>query len=190
MTRNGKIARLPLAIREELNQRLQNGEQAKDMVVWLNSLPKVQDILKEKFAGQAISENNLSAWRTGGYAVWEQNRSTRESLDLFMEKAADLKEKAGEDLPAGMALFLTAQMAREFNKLDSMAEGEEKTKIRRELLDSLVLLRREGLFAEKLRLERQKFRDYQETERKRREENRRMTPEETQARIRQIMGTE
>jgi len=29
MTRNGKIARLPLAIREELNRRLQEGEQGK-----------------------------------------------------------------------------------------------------------------------------------------------------------------
>jgi len=190
MTRNGKIARLPMAIREELNQRLQDGEQAKDLVVWLNSLPKVQNILKEKFAGQAISENNLSAWRTGGYAIWEQNRFTREGLGLFMGKAADLLEKVEEDLPERMALFLTLQMAPEFNRLDCMVEGEEKTKIRRELLDSLVLLRREGLLAEKLRLERQKFRDYQETERKRREENRRMTPEETQARIKEIMGVD
>ncbi|MGO8696966.1 MAG: hypothetical protein ACLQVY_04515 [Limisphaerales bacterium] len=42
MTRNGKIARLPLAIRQQLNQRLQNGELAQDLLSWLNHLPEVQ----------------------------------------------------------------------------------------------------------------------------------------------------
>ena len=32
-SRNGKIARLPLAIRQQLNQRLQNGEPGKDFKV-------------------------------------------------------------------------------------------------------------------------------------------------------------
>jgi hypothetical protein len=32
MTRNGKIARLPLAIRQQLNLRLQNGELAQDLL--------------------------------------------------------------------------------------------------------------------------------------------------------------
>ncbi|MGP8238342.1 MAG: hypothetical protein ACLQVW_23420 [Limisphaerales bacterium] len=42
MTRNGKIARLPLAIRQQLNLRLQNGELAQDRLSWLNHLPEVQ----------------------------------------------------------------------------------------------------------------------------------------------------
>ncbi len=42
MTHNGKIARLPLAVRQQLNQRLQNGELAQDLVSWLNRLPEVQ----------------------------------------------------------------------------------------------------------------------------------------------------
>ena len=42
MTRNGKIARLPLAIRQQLNQRLQNGELGQELVSWLNQLPEVQ----------------------------------------------------------------------------------------------------------------------------------------------------
>jgi hypothetical protein len=45
MTRNGKIARLPAAIREELNQRLLEGEQGKPLVAWLNGLPKVKESL-------------------------------------------------------------------------------------------------------------------------------------------------
>ncbi|MGO8699061.1 MAG: hypothetical protein ACLQVY_15200 [Limisphaerales bacterium] len=42
MTRNGKIARLSLAIRQQLNLRLQNGELAQDLLSWLNQLPEVQ----------------------------------------------------------------------------------------------------------------------------------------------------
>jgi hypothetical protein len=41
MTRNGKIARLPAATREELNQRLLDGERGKHLVLWLNGLPQV-----------------------------------------------------------------------------------------------------------------------------------------------------
>jgi hypothetical protein len=35
LTRNGKIARLPLAVRQELNRRLDEGEQGKKLVAWL-----------------------------------------------------------------------------------------------------------------------------------------------------------
>ncbi|MGO8702033.1 MAG: hypothetical protein ACLQVY_30490 [Limisphaerales bacterium] len=42
MTRNGKIARLPLASPQQLNLRLQNGELAQDLLSWLNRLPEVQ----------------------------------------------------------------------------------------------------------------------------------------------------
>ena len=39
MTRNGKIARLPRAIRDELSRRLQDGEPGKHLVQWLNWNP-------------------------------------------------------------------------------------------------------------------------------------------------------
>lgn len=44
MTRNGKIARLPREIREELNRRLDDGEQGVRLVEWLNGLPEVKRI--------------------------------------------------------------------------------------------------------------------------------------------------
>ena len=67
MTRNGKIARLPLAIRQQLNLRLQNGELAQDLLSWLNQLPEVQVILAAHFAAKPIDESNLSHWKQGGY---------------------------------------------------------------------------------------------------------------------------
>ena len=71
MTRNGKIARLPDALRQELNQRLLDGEQGKHLVEWLNGLPKVQAILQKSFEGRPITEDNLSEWKNGGYLSWE-----------------------------------------------------------------------------------------------------------------------
>ena len=36
-TRNGKIARLPKTIRDDLGRRIENGEQGKELVEWLNA---------------------------------------------------------------------------------------------------------------------------------------------------------
>jgi hypothetical protein len=188
MTRNGKIARLPLAIREELNQRLQNGEQGQDLVQWLNSLSQVKACLKAKFDGKPISENNISAWKTGGYQAWEQNQATQDGLDLFLQKAGGLKEATKAELTDHMAHFIAAQMALEFNGLDSLPEGEEKSQARRELLDSMLLLRRAELLRGKLRLEEQKFREQQEKERVSKEANRPRTLAEKEARVNAIMG--
>jgi hypothetical protein len=43
MARNGKIARLPIEIRGELNRRLRSGEKARRLVPWLNSMPEVAE---------------------------------------------------------------------------------------------------------------------------------------------------
>ena len=70
MTRNGKIARLPEAVREELNRRLQGGEYARDLAAWLNGLPEVKRVLAGHFGGRPINEGNISEWRTGGHLEW------------------------------------------------------------------------------------------------------------------------
>ena len=66
MTRNGKIARLPREIRDELNRRLQKGEQGGPLLAWLNALPAVSAVLAQEFGSVAISKQNLCEWRTGG----------------------------------------------------------------------------------------------------------------------------
>jgi len=63
----GKIGRLPKAIQEQVNRRLEQGERARTLVVWLNALPEVQAVLAAEFAGKPIREQNLSAWRKNGY---------------------------------------------------------------------------------------------------------------------------
>jgi hypothetical protein len=70
MTRRGKIARLPrlrcttarqaLPIREQVNQPLENGEEGKKIVEWLNSQPEVTAQMTAEFDGQPVSAANLS----------------------------------------------------------------------------------------------------------------------------------
>jgi len=52
MTRTGKIARVPLDVREELNRRLQNGEKGRKLILWLYQLPEVERVLAEDFGGR------------------------------------------------------------------------------------------------------------------------------------------
>jgi len=70
MTRTGKIARLPAAIRDQLNRRILDNEPAAPLLDWLNSLPETRAILAADFASQPISPANLSQWKNGGYLDW------------------------------------------------------------------------------------------------------------------------
>jgi len=85
MTRNGKIARLPEAIRQDINQRLLDGEQGKPLVEWLNGLPKVQAVLRAKFNGNPITENNLSQWKNGGFPAWEGGEQMADSVSSIIQ---------------------------------------------------------------------------------------------------------
>src|SRR4051812_39971876 len=54
MNRNGKIARLPEDLRQELNERLCDGEAGTSLVAWLNGLPEVQAVMAAEFGGVPI----------------------------------------------------------------------------------------------------------------------------------------
>jgi hypothetical protein len=183
MTRNGKIARLPAAIREELNQRLLDGEPGNQLVQWLNGLPKVQALLKAKFNANPITENNLSHWKNGGYAAWEANDRMADNVISILDGATALQGAAKDGLTERIALFMAANMAIAMLRLESMPEGIEKVKIWRELRISLLSLRKPELFAQRLVLERE-MHPRPEKQKKRPE----WTPEQKRQRIRQILG--
>ena len=90
MKRTGKIARLPRTLRDQLNQRLHNGEPGVDLVKWLNSLPEVQALLAEHFNGVPISPQNLSEWNNGGFLDWLTTQDLLETARTFAEDAAQL----------------------------------------------------------------------------------------------------
>ncbi len=96
MIRTGKIARLPRAVREALNLRLQDGEAGQQLVAWLNSRDDVRAVLTAQFAGRPITEQNLSEWRQGGYADWLKYQDTRSWVRSLVERSSDLTDETGE----------------------------------------------------------------------------------------------
>ena len=71
MNRTGKIARLPHTTPQELNGRRLDNEPGDPLLAWLNARNEIQAVLREQFEGNPITKQNLSEWRTGGFAVWE-----------------------------------------------------------------------------------------------------------------------
>src|ERR1700737_2248173 len=108
LTRNGKIARLPLAIRQELNRRLDEGEQGKKLVTWLNALPVVQAIVTTAFGGKAIREQNLSEWKQGGYRDWLAKQEALEIAEGLGEDATEWNAERRASLTEPLALWLVA----------------------------------------------------------------------------------
>jgi len=84
MARRGKIARLPQTIREQINRRLQNGEEGQQVAEWLNTLPEVAALMKAEFDGQPINEPNLSHWKVGGYCEWEEQQEALEVIGNYL----------------------------------------------------------------------------------------------------------
>ena len=81
MKRIGKIAQLPMSVRGQLNRRLQQEQSGKALVAWLNGLAEVKEVLAAEFGGRAITEQNLSDWKQGGYQDWLRQKESRQRID-------------------------------------------------------------------------------------------------------------
>jgi hypothetical protein len=90
-TRNGKIARLPHEVREELNLRLERSEPSPRLLAWLNALPEVREFVRRDFGGEPVSKHNLSQWRLGGYQDW----LTRQDFFADTRNADDFVSELG-----------------------------------------------------------------------------------------------
>jgi hypothetical protein len=74
--RTGKIARLPWAIREQLNLCLRNGDSGQELAEWLNSEEEVRMVLVREFGGHSITRQNISEWRQGATGSGSPSRSS------------------------------------------------------------------------------------------------------------------
>jgi hypothetical protein len=82
----GKIARLPSAIRAEVNQRLQQNQSHKTIITWLHSLPEVQEVLKREFDGRSIKPENISHYRKHTLAPAKKRVSAVEDFRALRQK--------------------------------------------------------------------------------------------------------
>jgi len=139
--RTGKIARLPGAIRQELNRRLYNGALGCDLVAWLNALPEVQRVLTERFAGHPITDDNISQWRHGGFRDWlleEDRRARLQELDS-QNHQLDPAQRA-QRLHAHLEERLVLELTEELERLSAMKNCEERSNHLRRLSESLCRL--------------------------------------------------
>ena len=158
MTRKGKIARLPLTIREQINRRLQNGDKNKHITEWLNEQPEVKAVMAAEFANDPINETNLSNWKLGGYRDWEAQQQALEAVRRFGADAAEIGQATGGQLANHLALCMTARIAVALQQ--PAAEGEDaaaQLQKLRQLLADLVALRKGDQNAQWLRIEREKI---------------------------------
>lgn len=163
MTRNGKIARLPGSLRDELNRRVREGVPGKNLVNWLNSQPAVREVLEKEFGGRAISEQNLSEWKQGGYEDWLRHQETRTLVQELASQSEDIsediKQEAGD---LSVADLLSARLAIALGRsLQSTAEKPaDDPKHARALLDiarELAQLRRDHHSQNCLRFARERW---------------------------------
>jgi len=139
--RTGKIARLPAPVRHELNRRLNNGALGRELVPWLNALPEIQSVLAHRFASRPITEDNISAWRQGGFQEWLLQEERRERL-------RELSDQCPERDPALRAHRITAftqeqlalELAEELERLSAMTDREARSKRLQRLCQELCRL--------------------------------------------------
>ncbi len=159
--RTGKIARLPLVMREALNRRIEDGWSGRRLVRWLNELPEVREVLAGEFGGRAIAEQNLSAWKQVGIGSgcrngrrWNWRGGWGEDLEA-VERGK--MQEAGGEIPDGeamsevkggkrtmletLAFWTVMQFGATARQQLRTVEGKEKWKMMRQLVADVCKLR-------------------------------------------------
>ena len=145
--RNGKIARLPRPVREELNLRLEQCDESPEVLEWLNALPEVKAVLEAHFDGVPISKMNLSRWRRGGHQEWR----AREDLLGEAGRVAEFTKELGkechprlvvDDVATVMAARLGILLTRWNGQVDKKFQAESR--VLNGMCDCVVRLQRES----------------------------------------------
>jgi len=167
MARVGKIARLPLEVREELNRRLQAGELGPQLLPWLNAMPEVQKVVADFFSGQAINAQNLSDWRLGGFTEWLEKQDRTHRVKELAKYAAELARANGASIAEGASAIASGRILELLEAVDGKLGPEDLG----EIITGLTNLRKADIsqgrlevgrgrlkqLEEQLALEKQKF---------------------------------
>lgn len=153
----GKITRLPQNIRDQLHQRLANGETADILLAWLNSLPEVKAILDSQFESQPITDKNLSEYRKRGFRRWEMRQS---AIEFSSEAGAD--EPAVGQAPSiplvdNLVHWISLRFAAAAHNSTLAEDPETELRQIRQFLADIVALRRGNLVARRIHLEQQRL---------------------------------
>jgi hypothetical protein len=99
-----KISHLPRKIREQLNTRLDDGQDATQILPWLNRLPVVKQILAGQFDSASITKQNLNDWRGAGFRDWLKHQQVLELAHRIAGDASELNVAVSGNSPAVAAV--------------------------------------------------------------------------------------
>jgi hypothetical protein len=156
-TGNGKIANLPSQIRDELNWRINDGDEGKELVEWLNAKPEVVEVVTKLFDGIPISEQNLSQWRTHGYRKWHAEHVILDELGNLTQNTEQIQE-TGIDCEK-LLLALKANYA-EMIQCWLVTPPEQMTyrlDVFKQLTVAVLAMRREEIQKERLEIQRERL---------------------------------
>ncbi len=151
-----KIGRLPFAVRNELNERIRDGAQGSDLLIWLNGLKETKKVMRE-LKSSIVNAQNLTDWRSTGYKDWLEDQNDADRIRRLAEvsqtlaaaaggnvagvgcsiataKIMDALESADDDKIADLSTALVKLRASE-NAAQKVALAEEKNAIQKEQLE-------------------------------------------------------
>ena len=158
VTHKGKIGRLPVALREEINVRLRNGEKGRVLCGWLNSLPEVQKVLAADFGGKPVREQNLSDWRKYGHQEWLRVQQAGELMERLGTPGNEMAAMDPGAVLGTMTTFAASRYVVEMKKLEGRGgdDGQAWNRMR-EFCQDVVALRRTEHLAQRLEFDREKY---------------------------------
>jgi len=161
LPRKGKIGRLPLSVREQLNLRIADGVETTPLLAWLNAQVDTQEILRRDFASRPVTPQNLSEWRQGGFQDWLRAQRTLDLARDMAEQADSLDKIMGaERYSERLSTIMAAQLAQiAIPLMEETGDLKQRWTNTRQVLKELARLRHSDYLATKVKLTAQKQTD-------------------------------
>ena len=161
LPRKGKIGRLPLRVREQLNLRIADGVETTPLLAWLNAQVDTQEILRRDFASRPVTPQNLSEWRQGGFQDWLRAQRTLDLARDMAEQADSLDKIMGaERYSERLSTIMAAQLAQiAIPLMEETGDLKQRWTNTRQVLKELARLRHSDYLATKVKLTAQKQTD-------------------------------
>jgi len=154
----GKIASLPQPIQHQLNLRLEQGEDAKPILSWLNGLPEVQAVLQAGFDGLAVTPQNLSEHKNRGFLDWQDRQKAIEFASSLNADDSALQKVLPSDLAEKLSRWVAVRYAAATRALSTTdPDLEKELRHLRNFCVLILALRRGELNAARLALEQQRL---------------------------------